>query len=132
MTTTDYITIAVFVLLVLRQARERRLDLRSFLIPAAIVFWAATNYVHSFPTGGNDLALVGLLAAVGLGLGIASGFATQLRIDRGATFVRVGRLAGILLVAGIGSRMVFEFAVSRGAEPAIRTFSVGHHIGAAA
>src|SRR5579884_3985146 len=64
MTTTDYLTNAVFVLLVLRQVRERRVDLRSFVMPLAIVFFVARNYVHSIPTSGNDLALVAALVGV--------------------------------------------------------------------
>jgi hypothetical protein len=37
-----------------------------------------------------------------------------------------------LLIAGICARTVFVFAVHHGAEPAIRSFSIAHHIGAAA
>jgi len=133
MTTTDYLINALFVFLVLRQARERRLDLRSFIISLVIVFWVATQYVHSIPTAGNDLVLVGLLAAVGLGLGVLGGFATHVRLAAdGHAYARVGWLAGFLLIAGISSRMGFVFAVTHGAEPAIRSFSIAHHIGAAA
>jgi hypothetical protein len=45
---------------------------------------------------------------------------------------RVGWVAGVLLVLGISSRLMFVFALHHGAGPAIRTFSVVHHIGAAA
>ena len=74
MTTTDYLINAVFVLIVFRQARERELDRRSVIIPLAIVAYVAHLYVHSIPTAGNDLVLIGALGAVGLALGIASGF----------------------------------------------------------
>ena len=37
-----------------------------------------------------------------------------------------------LLIAGIGSRMVFAFALSHGARHAIASFSYAHQIGAAA
>ena len=37
MTTTDYLINAAFVLIVLSLARERRLDLRSFLVPLVIL-----------------------------------------------------------------------------------------------
>ena len=50
MTITDYLINAVFVLIVLRQARERELDLRSFLIPLAVVAYVAHIYVRSIPT----------------------------------------------------------------------------------
>ncbi len=76
--------------------------------------------MHSLPTAGNDLVLIGLLTVVGLALGLLCGFATHLRVCDGITLARVGRLAGGLLIAGIGARMVFAFSVSHGAEPAIR------------
>ena len=133
MTTTDYIINALFVFVVFRQARDRQLDGRYFVVPLLVVFWVATQYVHSLPTAGNDLVLVGLLATVGLTLGTVSGFATHLRLnDDGTAVARVGWLAGILLIAGISSRMVFAFAVTHGLEPAVRSFSIAHQIGAAA
>ena len=113
MTTTDYLINAVFVLIVFRQARERELDRRSVIIPLAIVAYVAHMYVHSIPTAGNDLVLIGALATVGLALGIASGFATHVRAgENGLAVARVGWIAGGLLIAGIGSRMVFAFALS--------------------
>jgi hypothetical protein len=134
MTTTDYLINAVFILVVLRQARERRLDIRSFVAPLVVVFFVAQRYVHSIPTAGEDLWLVALLAGVGLTLGLLSGFATHVRAaaDGSVALARVGWLAGGLLIAGISARTVFVFAVSHGAEPAIRSFSIAHHIGAAA
>jgi hypothetical protein len=133
MKTTDYLLNAAFVLIVLRQARERELDLRSVVIPLVIVAYVAQLYVHSIPTGGNDLVLIGALGTLGLGLGVASGFATHVRAgENGLAVARVGWIAGALLIAGIGSRMVFAFAVSHGARHAVVTFSYTHHIGSAA
>jgi len=133
MTITDYLINAIFVLVVARQARERELDRRSILVPLVLVFFVAQMYLHSIPTAGNDLVLIGLLAAVGLTLGIASGFATHVRAgDHGLAVARVGWLAATLLIAGIGSRMVFAFAVSHGLRSDIASFSIAHHISATA
>jgi hypothetical protein len=133
MTTSDYLINAVFVLVVLRQARERQLDRRALVLPLVLVFFVAQRYVHSLPTAGNDLVLVSLLAGLGLTLGIVSGFATHLRVGNdGIALARVGLLAGCLLVAGICARMAFAFALTHGAEPAVRAFSAAHQIGAAA
>jgi hypothetical protein len=119
MTTTDYLINAGLIFMVLRQARERELDRRSVLVPLALVAFAARTYVHSIPTAGNDL--------------VASGFATSVRAGQnGLAVARVGWLAGGLLIAGIGSRMVFEFAVSHGAGHSVASFSYAHQIGAAA
>jgi hypothetical protein len=133
MTTSDYILNALFVFLVVRQAYERRLDARSALLPLVIVFVVAREYVHAIPTAGNDLVLVGLLAAAGIGLGVLSGLATRVRRgDDGAAYARIGWVAGALLIGGFCARMVFVLAVHNGAEPAIRSFSIAHQIGAAA
>ncbi len=133
MTTTDYLINAVFVLIVFRQARERELDRRSVIIPLGIVAYVAHLYVRSIPTAGNDLLLIGALGAVGLTLGFASGFATHVRAgENGRPVARVGWIAGALLIAGIGSRMVFAFVLSHGAHHAVASFSIAHQIGAAA
>jgi hypothetical protein len=133
MRTTDYLINALFVLIVFRQARERALDRRSVIVPLIIVAYVAQLYVHSIPTAGNDLVLIAALGTVGLTLGVASGFATQVRAgENGRAVARVGWIAGGLLIAGIGSRMVFAFALSHGARHAIASFSYAHQIGAAA
>src|SRR5216110_1736559 len=113
MTTTEYLINALFVLFVLRQARERELDVRSLVLPLVLVAFVAHTYLHSISTSGNDLALIGSLATLGLGLGVASGLATRVRLnDAGVAMARVGWLAGALLIAGISARMVFAFGVS--------------------
>ena len=133
MTTADYLINLLFVLIVARQALDRRIDRRYFLIPIVLVFWVGSQYLHTLPTAGNDLVLVAALACVGLTRGTISGLATHIRRDRdGIAFARVGWLAGILLVAGISSRMVFAFAISHGLEPAVRSFSITNHISGAA
>ena len=133
MTTTEYLINALFVLIVVRQARERELDRRSVIIPLAVVAYVAHLYVRSIPASGNDLVLIAALGAVGLAFGVASGFATQVRAgENGLAVARVGWIAGGLLIAGIGSRMVFAFAISHGARHALAGFSSAHQIGAAA
>src|SRR5205085_7964461 len=133
MTTNEYLLNAAFVLLVLRQARERELDRRSVILPLVLVFFVGAQFLHAPPTAGNDLVLIVALAAVGLALGLLGGFATHVRAAaNGVALARVGWIAGGLLVAGIGSRMAFAFAIGHGFEPALRRFSVAHQIGAAA
>jgi hypothetical protein len=133
MTTTDYLLNALFILVVLRQARARELSLRSAIVPLAFVAFVAHLYIHSIPTAGNDLLLMGMLGSVGLGLGLASGLATRVRAgEHGRAVAQVGWVAGALLIAGIGSRTVFEFAVTHGARPALVSFSAAHSVGPAA
>ena len=133
MSITDYLINGAFILLVIKQARERRLDRRALVIPLVMVFFVAQQYLHAIPTTGNDLVLIGTLAVAGVSLGLLSGFATHVRAgSEGFALARVGWVAGALLVAGISSRIVFAFVVTHGAEPATRSFSIAHQISAAA
>jgi hypothetical protein len=133
MTLTDYLINGLFVLVVLRQTRERRLDARSVIAPLALVVFVATHYIRSIPTGGGDVALLACLTGIGLTFGVLCGFTTHVRVDHdGVQLAKVGWVAGVLLVAGISCRMIFVFALHHGAGPAIRGFSVAHHVGAAA
>ncbi len=129
MTTTDYLMNAGFVFLVIMQARERQLDRRALVVPLVLVFFAAQQYLHTIPVSGNDLVLVASLVTAGVTLGLLSGFATHVRAGtEGFALARVGWVAGCLLVAGICSRMVFAFAATHGAGPAIAGFSAAHGI----
>jgi len=102
MALTDYLINAVFLLVVLRQPRERRLDASSIIAPMALVVFVATHYVHTIPTGGSDLTLVLALTLLGLGLGVVCGYATDVRADAdGTRFARVGPVAATLLLIGI-------------------------------
>lgn len=133
MSTTDYLINAAFVLLVIRQARERQLDRRALVLPLVLVFFVGQQYLHTIPVSGNDLVLIGLLTCAGLSLGLLSGFATHVRAGAdGFALARVGWTAGCLLVAGICSRMAFAFVVTHGGEQAVRSFSISNHLDAAA
>lgn len=133
MSTTDYLINGAFIAMVIMQARERRLDRRALVLPLVLVFFVAQQYLHTIPTTGNDLVLIAALAAAGLGLGLLSGFATHVRPgSEGFALASVGWVAGLLLVAGISSRMVFAFVVTHGGESTIRSFSILHQISAAA
>src|SRR6266568_3950231 len=58
MTTSEYLLNAAFVLLVLRQAKERELDRRSVIVPLLLMFFVGAQYLHTLPTAGNDLLLI--------------------------------------------------------------------------
>ncbi|HEU4977416.1 MAG TPA: hypothetical protein VFT42_00830 [Solirubrobacteraceae bacterium] len=129
MSTTDYIVNAVIVLLVLRQIRERRLDLRSLVLPLVLIAFAAHAYLHSLPTSGDSVALIAVLAAAGLTLGSLCALATRVRVaEDGVARARAGGAAAALWVAGVGSRLAFVLAASHGAGPAIAHFSAAHRI----
>jgi hypothetical protein len=129
MTTTDYLINAVLVLLILRQVRERRVDLRSLLLPAALLSTVASNYLHSIPTAGNDLILIIGLSAIGLALGTTSALATSMRVGKdGVALARAGWIAVGLWIIGMGARIGFVLASENGAGHAIAHFSASNAI----
>jgi hypothetical protein len=129
MTTLDYIINAVLVLLVLRQIHGHKLDLRSLVLPLALVALAAHNYLHTIPTAGNDLVLIAILALSGTALGTLAALFTRISADaEGVPFARAGWVAAALWIGGIGARMGFAFAADHGAGHAIAQFSAANHI----
>ena len=133
MSTTDYLINAALIGMVLLQMRDKELDLRSVLIPVALLFTIGRQYLTTLPTAGNDLVLIGALATIGITLGTLSGFATSVRAgDNGHAIARVGVGAAALLLVGICARMAFVFAVHNGAGHAVASFSASAHITASA
>jgi hypothetical protein len=91
------------------------------------------SYIKSIPTAGNDLVLIGALAATGLGLGYLNGRLTHLRRgDDGTPLAKASAAAAVLWVAGVGARMAFAYVAQHGAGHAIASFSAAHGITGAA
>ncbi|MER5952082.1 hypothetical protein ABT127_39200 [Streptomyces sp. NPDC001904] len=128
MTTTDWITDIALVLVVFRQLREGRLDLKTFLIPLGIVAFVAHSYLDSVPTAGNDLVLIGALTAIGAALGIAGGVYTRIRPAGGHLLIKAGAVSAVLWVLGMGARMGFQLWVQHGGADDVARFSLTHHI----
>ncbi|MFI7336548.1 hypothetical protein ACIBUY_01240 [Streptomyces sp. NPDC050085] len=129
MTTTEWITDIALLLVVFRQLREGRLDLRSFLIPLGIVAFVAYSYLDTVPTGGNDLVLIGTLVAVGAALGIAGGVYTRIRALDGHLLIKAGAVSAALWVLGMGARMAFQLWTEHGGGAGtVARFSITHHI----
>jgi hypothetical protein len=129
MTTTDYLLDIGLIAVVLLQIRGRRLTLRSLLLPLGIVAFAATQYLHSIPTDGNDLVLVVLGVAAGAALGLMTGLFTSVRPGAdGHPYATAGVVAATLWVVGVGTRFAFQLYASHGGAPAIARFSTHHAI----
>ena len=128
-TTSAYIINAILVLLVVRQIREHRLDLRSLAVPVLAVGAAAVLFLRSVPVGGNDFPLELICVSAGAVMGGLAGLATYLRRGGdGRVLGRAGWLAAGLWITGVGARMAFVFAATHGAGPSIGRFSVAHQI----
>ena len=129
MTFSDYLLDTVLVLLVVRQIRESRLDLRATLLPVGLVVIIGGSYLHGIPTSGNDFALVALLTGVGVSLGLISALTTRVRSDGGRyPLVKAGWVAAAAWIAGMGSRFAFAVWAAHGGAAELGRFSVEHHI----
>jgi hypothetical protein len=123
-----YLINALLILLVVRQIREHQLDARALAVPVLAVA-AAAMFLHAVPAGGSDITLDLLCASAGAAMGAIGGLATPLRPGPGGRPLgRAGVLAASMWIAGVGARMVFYFAATHGAGPAIAAFSIAHHI----
>jgi hypothetical protein len=124
-----YVINAILILLVIRQVREHRLDLRSLGVPVLAVGIAAVLFLHSVPLGGSDIALELACVSAGALMGAIGGLTTHLRLGAdGRPLGRAGWIAAGMWVGGVGARLAFAVAVSYGAGPAIKSFSVTNHI----
>ena len=124
-----YLINALLVLLVIRQIREHQLDGRALAVPVLAVAAAAVMFLHSVPAGGSDITLDLACVSTGAAMGAIGGLATRLRLGAdGRPLGRAGILAAGMWIAGVGARMVFYFAATHGAGPAIAAFSIAHHI----
>ena len=129
MSTSTYIIDSALVLLVLLQIRERTLTAGQLIRPLIILGIAVANYLHGFPTQGNDLVLVGVLAVIGGLIGLASGVTVIMhRRADGTTSLRSGWLSGFFWVLGMGSRFAFAWWAAHGGVSAIASFSAAHQI----
>ena len=124
-----YVINAILVLIVVRQIRERQLDLRALAVPVLAVGCAAVVFLHSVPGGGNGIALELLCVSAGAAMGAVGGLATHMRRGAdGRPLGRAGWLSASMWIGGVGARMAFAFAATNGAGPAIARFSIAHHI----
>jgi hypothetical protein len=129
MTTTDWIVDIALILIVFRQLRESKLGLSTILLPLGIIGWAASQYLHGFPTAGNDLTLVAVLTVVGVIFGLVSGLLTRVRYDGDKVYVKATVAAAGVWVISMGARMAFAIWTSHASGAAhIATFSASHNI----
>ena len=129
MTTTDWIIDIALVLIVFRQLREERISKATFIVPIAIISWAAKSYLHSIPTAGNDLLLIALFATAGAVFGLFGGLLTRVRSKQGEIHIKASAGAAALWVASMGFRLGFAIWSSHPSGAAhLTSFSVSHHI----
>lgn len=128
MTISDYLLNFGLIALVVLQIRGHKITRARMLLPVVVTVWVASQFLHSVPTAGNDLALVGALALIGAGLGVAAGLATSVSRQGAGAFAKAGPLAATLWVVGIGARLGFSIWVTHGGQASVAAFSAAHAI----
>lgn len=129
MSVTDYVIDILLILVIFRQVRPHELTPRAALLPLALLGVAGIIYLRPFTLHGNDLALILILAAVGIVLGALSGLADRIWWDeRRRLMFRAGAISVITWVAGMGFRFWFAYYAYHSGGPAVARFSVRHDI----
>ncbi len=128
--TVNYLLDAALVLMVVFQLRGRTLSVRTLLLPVAIVAYFAINYLHTFPTAGNDLPMEVAGAALGITLGLGAGLTTRVfSRDGGVPIAKATRLAAALWLFGMAGRLFFQIWVEHGGGAAtVGAFSAANGI----
>jgi hypothetical protein len=129
MNTTSYILDSALVLIVVLQLRDRQLTIRQLIRPVVILGIAVANYLHGFPTQGNDLVLLGAFALIGGTIGILSGITVIMhKGDDGTVKFRSGPESAFFWVLGMGSRFAFIYWITHSGAATIARFSAQHSI----
>ena len=129
MTTTDWIIDIALVLIVFRQLREEAISKATFIVPLAMISFAAKNYLHGIPTAGNDLVLIAVIAGAGAVFGLAGGLLTRVRMLNGRAHIKATAGAAALWVASMGFRLGFAVWSTHPSGAAhLARFSIDHDI----
>jgi hypothetical protein len=125
----NWIVDLLLIALVLRQLRARPLTTRVVVLPLVLVAWAFITYFHTFSANGHDVELIAIFTAVGVALGLASGFTTKVWESGETLFFQAGVVAAVTWIAGMGFRLGFQiWANTKSGEASITRFSIAHHI----
>jgi hypothetical protein len=78
---TDYVVDILLILVIFRAVRPHRLTVRAAVLPLVLLIVAGIIYLRPVTLRGNDLALILILAAAGIILGVISGLADRIWRD---------------------------------------------------
>jgi hypothetical protein len=129
---TDYVIDILLILVIFRAVRPHPLTPRAALLPLILLAVAGVIYLRPITLRGNDLALILILTAVGIVLGVLS--ALPDRIWRGQDQQLLSRavtVSVIVWIIGMGFRFGFAFYAYHGGGPAVARFSAQHALSGA-
>ena len=129
MSITDYVIDILLILVIFRAVRPHPLTPRAAVLPLVLLAAAGVIYLRPVTLGGHDLALIAILAAAGVVLGVISASADRIwRDEQRRLLSRAGALSVIAWVAGMGFRFAFAYYAYHGGGPAVARFSVQHDL----
>lgn len=131
MSTTEIaVLVAVGIVLIVSQVRTRRLGLRMLVMPVGAACWLGYDYVYGAPTLANDLYLYVIAGTLGGGIGLLGGALAELRREPGTgmLLVRGSWVYAGLLVALLGGRLAFAWAVNNVWRTQVIQFCIDHQI----
>ena len=131
MSITDYVIDILLILVIFRAVRPHRLTPRAALLPLALLAVAGIVYLRPVTLGGNDLALILILTAAGIILGVLGGLADRIWFDQQRLMSRATALSVIAWIIGMGFRFGFAWYAYHGGGPAVARFSVQHSLSGA-
>ena len=132
MSVTDYVVDILLILVIFRAVRPHRLTPRAALLPLVLLIVAGVIYLRPVTLRGNDLALIFILAAAGIVLGVISGLADRIwRDEHQQLLSRAVAISVIVWVIGMGFRFGFAYYAYHGGGPGVARFSVRHDLSGA-
>ncbi|HUB21310.1 MAG TPA: hypothetical protein VMA97_02765 [Streptosporangiaceae bacterium] len=132
MSVTDYVIDILLILVIFRAVRPHRLTVRAAVLPLILLVIAGIIYLRPVTLRGNDLALILILTAVGIVLGVLSGLADRIWTDqRQGLLSRAVAVSVIVWIIGMGFRFGFAYYAYHGGGPAVARFSARHDLSGA-
>jgi hypothetical protein len=129
---TDYVIDILLILVIFRAVRPHPLTPRAALLPLILLAVAGVIYLRPITLRGNDLALILILTAVGIVLGVLSALPDRIWRDKGQQLLsRAVAVSVIVWIIGMGFRFGFAYYAYHGGGPAVARFSVQHDLSGA-
>jgi hypothetical protein len=129
---TDYVIDILLIVVIFRAVRPHPLTPRAALLPLILLAVAGIIYLRPITLRGNDLALILILTAVGIVLGVLSALPDRIWRDGGQQLLsRAVAVSVIVWIIGMGFRFGFAYYAYHGGGPAVARFSVQHDLSGA-
>jgi hypothetical protein len=120
---TDYVIDILLILVILRAVRPHPLTPRAALLPLILLAVAGIIYLRPITLRGNDLALILILTAVGIVLGVLSGLPDRIWQGQDQQLLsRAVAVSVIVWIIGMGFRFGFPYYAYHGGGPGHGSF----------